>query len=134
MGRRFIRGRPGPAPGNVGDETMKRIVLAGLMVCVAHSAATAGGLPSIKRGEPYEAARKSLIARGRQPARPADQEDNCSSWDDRCKWPETVSCSGTGQGFCTFTWRRGDTLIQVGTKGERPRVYSVGPCRNRQCG
>ncbi|WP_162560513.1 hypothetical protein [Methylobacterium durans] len=39
---------------------------------------------------------------------------------------EMEACAGTGLGNCLFTWKRADTLIEVGTIGEpEPEVVSV---------
>ena len=81
------------------------------------------GLPKFPGDTPYQEARRSLIALGYKPAS-LPGADKCNKGDGRC-FPEVESCAGTGLGQCIYTWRRGETLIEVFTVNERPIVQAV---------
>lgn len=55
---------------------------------------------------------------------PQQGEDN----DPRC-YPEMDACAGTGLGQCLFTWRRGETIINVETIGDQPPQVQGVYCR-----
>lgn len=83
------------------------------------------GLPTFPRETGYAEARRSLTGLGWSPVTLPDA-DRCPRNDERCAGrPEMLSCSGTGIAACAFTWRRGDTLIEVFTAGENPVVTGI---------
>jgi hypothetical protein len=51
----------------------------------------------------------------------------CGGGDDRC-FPEMEACAGTGLGQCIFTWKRGETIIEIFTTNECAIVSGVS-CR-----
>jgi hypothetical protein len=84
--------------------------------------------PTFPNGTSYAEARDSLIGLGWSPVT-LPGSDLCSRNDERCAGrPEMHACSGTGLAPCAFAWRRGDTLIEVLTIGERP-VVNGSRCR-----
>lgn len=100
------------------------LVLAALVLSTGSGLAQQG-LPSFPRETAYVEARRSLAGLGWSPVTLPDA-DRCPSGDGRCAGrPEMLSCSGTGIAACAFTWRRGDTLIEVFTAGEIPVVTGV---------
>lgn len=89
------------------------------------SAFAADKLPKLPKDTEYSEARRSLLALNWAPVKLPDA-DTCQDGDDRCKdRPEMLACAGTGQANCVFTWKRGDTLIEVMTIGEMPVVSGV---------
>jgi hypothetical protein len=89
-------------------------------------AAAAERAPSFPQRTPYADARESLLALGWTPLVTDKDPNRCSPGRDECEtYPETVACSGTGRGFCSFRWRRKETIIEIGTYGEDPIVGSV---------
>jgi hypothetical protein len=90
------------------------------------TAEAAPKLPSFPKGTSYGNARSSLETVGWKPVANPDKADICGESDDRCRWPETVSCSGTGVGACIYRWRRDETVIAIGTRGDDPQtIYSI---------
>ncbi len=99
-------------------------------------------LPRFPKGTPYAEARQSLKALGYRPNALPDADavsrDRCGykpdslaepklgagDGDIRC-FPEMVACAGTGLGQCIYSWRRGETLIDVFTSNEIPAVTGV---------
>jgi hypothetical protein len=96
-------------------------------------------LPRFPKGTPYAQVRQSLKALGYRPNALPDADDvsraQCGYKPDslaetklnddmRC-FPEMEACAGTGLGPCIFSWRRGDTLIDVLTTHELPVVSGV---------
>ncbi|MBX3281089.1 MAG: hypothetical protein KF756_01290 [Acidobacteria bacterium] len=80
--------------------------------------------PVFKKGEDYSSVRKKLEKAGWTPYR---RDDADTYYDDsldangkqiRSTYPELNTCSGTGVGYCTFTWlsprRRPATITTVG--------------------
>ena len=99
-------------------------------------------LPRFPKGTPYAEARQSLkalgyhpnalpdvddVSRGRCGYKPDSLAETKLNDDMRC-FPEMEACAGTGLGPCVFSWRRGDTLIDVLTTNELPVVSGVA-CR-----
>ncbi len=107
---------------------MKRAAMVTALAMSLFGAAECNGasLPKFPSGTPYAEARRSLIALGYEPATLPDA-DKCEKDNARC-FPEVESCAGTGLGPCIYTWRRGETLIEVFTVYERPIVRGV-KCR-----
>lgn len=100
-------------------------VLATLMLGSAVAGA-AERVPSFPKRTTYGNARASLQTIGWQPVVNPDREGACGESDDRCRWPETEYCAGTGFGGCLYRWQRNDTVIAVATRGEDPQlVYSI---------
>jgi hypothetical protein len=98
------------------------LTLACLLVPVL---AAAQAPPGIAPGTPYDQARRTLLAEGWQPLQDPDA-DRCAATDRRCTGrPEMVACSGTGEAPCIFAWRRGDTAIEVITRGEETTVTAL---------
>jgi hypothetical protein len=72
--------------------------------------------PQLKPGQPYSDARAKLIGAGYAPARYSVQD--CSPYGtargEECfDRPEVESCSGTGKGYCSAYWLRGDDILSV---------------------
>jgi hypothetical protein len=116
-----------------------------LMAC--SNGAEGASLPRFPKGTPYAEARQSLKALGYRPNALPDADDvsraRCGykpngltepetakginprrDDDERC-FPEMVACAGTGLGQCIYSWRRGETLIDVFTSNEIPGVSGV---------
>ena len=82
------------------------------------------------------AARWGATNRGR-PASPSakpfasPQAEKCPAGDARCEGrPEMLSCAGTGFARCTFLWRQGKQIVEIGTVGDEDvRVERV-RCRS----
>lgn len=79
-------------------------------------------VPSLKKSMLYAEAREKVLAAGWSPAGlfQHDVLQNCMSREDVCaRYPETVSCSGSGLGLCRFAFKNSSsrTLIVI-TKGE----------------
>jgi hypothetical protein len=109
---------------------MKRVALA-LTMAILPFAVEAARLPSFPQRTTYVKARTSLIGLGWAPAPTSKDPTRCSPGADECAtYPETLACSGTGLARCSFLWRRGATLIEVGTFGEDRLVERV-RCRAR---
>ncbi|MGF7051888.1 hypothetical protein GGC47_001053 [Bosea sp. OAE752] len=105
---------------------MMRVLIGAALSLIAAGTIAAERLPSFPKGTTYGNARPSLQAIGWQPVENKDRADICSENDDRCRWPEAEYCSGTGVGACLYRWRRGDTVIAIGTRGDDPQVvYSI---------
>ena len=76
--------------------------------------------PRFRKGESYARVRIKLIKAGWKPYR---REDADPYYDEnekalRSKYSELNTCSGTGVGYCTFTWRN--------RKGKRATISTVG--------
>jgi hypothetical protein len=103
--------------------------MAAVPLVLVASAADAARLPSFPKRTPYAEARESLIALGWKPAVTSSDPKRCAPGADECaKYPETVACSGTGLARCMFLWRRGETLIEIGTFGEEMRFVDRVRC------
>lgn len=123
-----------------GASAMRRRLRA--VICTAatglSAAAQSGTLPKFPPHTPYIEARSSLRALGYSPMAMPDADEvsreRCGftpgspiddtrypSGDARC-FAEMEACAGTGLGPCIFTWRRGETIIEVFTVGEEPQV------------
>jgi hypothetical protein len=90
-------------------------------------AAWSDALPSFPLFTPYQSARQSLLREGWLPWR-LPNASACASQDNRCqRRPEMFSCDVGGSATCTFTWKRGNTVIEVTTrdKGKEPGVTTV---------
>ena len=96
-----------------------------LSIGVAEAAERAPNFP--KRSN-YGSVRSSLLTLGWKPAPTDPPPNDCAKYDSRCEYPETESCSGTGRGFCTYQWRRGDTLIEVLTEGDDQQIVANVNC------
>jgi hypothetical protein len=116
------------------------------VVLACSSGAEGASLPRFPKGTPYGEARQSLKALGYRPNALPDADavsrDRCGYKPDsltepetvkginlqdddaRC-FPEMVACAGTGLGQCIYSWRRGETLIDVFTSNEIPGVSGV---------
>ena len=98
------------------------------------------------KGTPYAEARQSLKALGYRPNAVPDADavsgDRCGykpdsltepkpsaeDGDDMRCFPKMIACAGTGLGQCIYSWRRGETLIDVFATNEMPIVSGV-KCR-----
>ena len=125
------------------DKLTIATVLASLLlstgtIIIATSAHTAQleTLPQLKPGSSYAQSRYALIQQGWRPIRLADSdkctleindETTASPNGNRC-FPEIRACSGTGRGYCIFTWWKRHTIISVQTEGEPPQIVSVEHC------
>jgi hypothetical protein len=105
--------------------TMRTLITAVAVLLSLVPALAQQRLPNFPRNTGYGEARQSLIGLGWSPVTLPDA-DRCPARDERCAGrPEMLSCSGTGIAACAFTWKRGDTLIEVFTAGEAPVVTGV---------
>lgn len=80
-------------------------------------------------GKSYDVARKRLADFGYRPLKFMHQSNPCPDGQSFCsRYPEVISCSGTGRSFCEFAFfgTRNRKYIVVITVGEdRPSVYRV---------
>jgi hypothetical protein len=92
--------------------------------------AWAAPLPPVAKGAPYGKARQTLLAQGWKPFA-SPQAEKCPAGDARCEGrPEMLSCAGTGFARCTFLWRQGKQIVEIGTVGDEDvRVERV-RCRS----
>jgi hypothetical protein len=117
---------------------------AAIVVACSASFAISGTPPRFPKGTPYSEARQSLKALGYRPNALPDSDavsrgqcgykpdslvepksnENAVDADMRC-FPEMMACAGTGLGNCIYSWRRGQTLIDVFTTNEIPVVEGV---------
>lgn len=95
-----------------------RAWIVGTVLIAGIAAARAEPLPNVPRGAAYPAAREALIRSGWAPVGDPSDPASCAGEDDRCRWPETEGCSGTGQGFCTYAWKKNSARIIVTTRGD----------------
>jgi hypothetical protein len=79
-------------------------------------------VPVFPKNTAYVDARRRLMALGYGPA-PIPDAEKCDRETDKTCFPERDACSASGQ--CSFLWRRGETLIMVGTADNPPTVASV---------
>ncbi|MFN3522605.1 MAG: hypothetical protein ACK4YQ_10170 [Phenylobacterium sp.] len=90
--------------------------LAAAALSAGSAAAAPGAVPAAeiggaKVGMIYSEVRKRILASGYKPvARPADE---FCGYNEPCKLPETEACAGTGQGQCSYAFRKGSRRIQV---------------------
>jgi len=86
-------------------------------VALAASPVPTAEVGGAKVGMIYAEARKRILASGYRPvARPADE---FCGYNAPCKLPETEACAGTGEGQCSYVFRKGNRRIQVdGVGGE----------------
>jgi hypothetical protein len=107
---------------------MRIAVCAAALVFLPLQVSSAERLPKFPKRTDYGEARNSLIALGWRPVTMPDAQ-KCDG-DERCRGrPEMLACSGTGRASCTFTWKRRDTLIEIGTVGEAGNVVDRVRCR-----
>jgi hypothetical protein len=103
-------------------------------------------LPRFPQGTPYVEARQSLQDLGYRPellanadpesrvrcgfkvVGPTEPKPSAGEADDMRCFPEMVTCAGIGPRQCSYSWRRGETLIDVLTVNEVPMVSGV-KCR-----
>jgi hypothetical protein len=110
-----------PVPG------MKPSLLAAILAAFAINAAFADALPSFAMFTSYLTARNSLLRQGWLPWR-LPNATSCSPQDDRCRGrPEMLRCDAGGSATCVFTWKKGNSVIEVTTrgKGSSPGVTGV---------
>jgi hypothetical protein len=102
-----------------------------ILACVlVPGIALAASLPNVPKGTPYAKARQTLTAQGWKPVI-SPQADKCESGDVRCQGrPEMLYCAGTGLAQCTFVWRQGKQVIEVGTIGDEKVVVDRVRCRS----
>jgi hypothetical protein len=118
-------------PPHLRKTAMHRPALPGLLsLLLAMPAFAAETLPALRKGQDYGKLRQSLLAQGWKPVTLPDAE-SCGTGDRRCAGrPEVYVCAGTGLANCIFTWRRGGTVIDVGTVGEARAVFDRMSCRS----
>ena len=105
-----------------------RLALAFLLLA-AVPAGAAERTPSFPKRTAYGEARATLIGLGWAPVKLPDA-DTCDEGDERCQGrPEMLSCSGTGRANCAFTWKKGDSLVQINTYGETNPMIDNVRCR-----
>ena len=89
------------------------------------SAPNASEIPPMKIGEAYSAIREKLLKAGWKPMTTGPR-DECSEFDDRCSgFPEAVSCAGSGQAPCKFSWKSDSRTMFICTVGENPKFAST---------
>jgi len=96
---------------------------AGFLLAASAALAQSAALPKLQKDSDYTGARKALLSQGYEPAQLPNAE-KCEKSDPRC-FPEVFACAGTGLAACVYTWRRGQTVIEVHTIGEQPIIQSV---------
>ena len=70
-------------------------------------------------GQPYEVVRSKLLQLGYRPVKFVHQANPCPDGQTFCgKFPEVISCSGTGLAVCEFAWTRKGKYFAVVTTGE----------------
>lgn len=105
-----------------------RATLTCCLVLLATAATAAERAPSFPKRTNYSSARSSLITLGWKPAPTEPPPNECAKYDGRCEYPETESCSGTGRGFCSYQWRRGEMLIEILTEGDDRQIVTSVSC------
>jgi hypothetical protein len=108
------------APSNSSPKRarMKRILMSAILATLAASAAGADALPSFPMFTSYQSARQNLLRQGWLPWR-LPNASTCSAQDDRCRGrPEMFHCEAGGSATCVFTWKRGNSIIEVITRGK----------------
>jgi len=106
---------------------MVRSLASAMVVAVGASPAFADAVPSFGMFTSYQTARKSLLSQGWLPWR-LPNANSCSPQDDRCRGrPEMLNCDAGGSATCVFTWKKGQQVIEVTTrgKGSGPGVTGV---------
>ena len=80
--------------------------------------ALATEVPTIAVGTSYAAARDMLQAAGWTPTPLSDDPKRCKrGFEEMCRaYAETAACSKAGR--CAFFWRKGKSLLEVGTLGK----------------
>jgi hypothetical protein len=97
---------------------MRRTLMSALIATLAPNAAFSDALPSFPMFMPYQSARQSLLRQGWLPWR-LPNASACGQQDDRCRGrPEMLSCNAGGSATCVFTWKRGNSIIEVTTRGK----------------
>jgi len=102
------------------------------------AASAVAASPALRlKGEPYGQARARLLKLGFEPVRFARTPDfdPCRYADDCDRYPEVLSCSGTGVAVCQFAFfdRHQRRYILITTYGEeKRRVESVTPASPRE--
>lgn len=79
---------------------------------------------SLVEGQEYAEARTMILADGWEPVASPGQNrvEECGSREPCEAYPETVSCSGTGEGFCAFEFAKGGRTLNVVTRGDEPTL------------
>lgn len=99
-------------------------------LAVPLTALAAEPLPKPRKDQDYARTREMLRAQGWTPVTLPDA-DSCQDGDARCAGrPEMFACAGSGFAQCLFTWRRGETVIDIVTVGEQPARFSAARCRS----
>lgn len=76
----------------------------------------------------YADARKQLTDAGWSPVTQPNAQ-KCDNGDARCEnYPEMLSCAGAGNAACQFTWKNGDTVIDVVAVGEGGQTVDTVRC------
>jgi hypothetical protein len=99
-------------------------------VLLSHSVLAQEVPRTLKQGMSYAQARKTLINAGWQAVALSPNRDRFGAMDDIIKlgYNEVESCSGTGMGFCrfTFTDANGRKLVVVtinNQRGQQPKLH-----------
>jgi len=100
-----------------------RIYLGLTLAALVLSASVVGqttSWPRFRKGESYAGVRSKLLRAGWKPYRrnDADPYYDENEKELRARYLELNTCSGTGMGYCTFTWRD--------PKGKRAIITTVG--------
>jgi hypothetical protein len=84
-------------------------------------------IPKIAADTGYPRVRTILIAAGWQPSREPNAVPCSSAYAEKRGFCpiERQDCSGTGQGFCRFTWRKDSTLLIIITADDPPKFNSA---------
>ena len=113
---------------------MKRTLMSAILATLAASAACADALPSFPMFTSYQSARQNLLRQGWLPWR-LPNASTCSPGDNRCRGrPEMLSCEASGSATCIFTWKRGNSIIEVTTRGKESGLGVTGVKCQSGCG
>ena len=113
---------------------MKWTLMSAAIAALAAGVAFADALPSFPMFTPYQSARQNLLRQGWQPWR-LPNASTCAPGDDRCRGrPEMLNCEAGGSATCVFTWKRGNSAIEVTTRGKGPGPAVTGVKCQSGCG
>ena len=87
--------------------------------------ANAAPLAATLAHKPYRAVRSRLMGLGYRPLRFIHAENPCPDGQTFCrKYPEVISCSGTGLAICEFAWIKNGKFFAVNTTGELTPMFN----------
>jgi hypothetical protein len=118
-------------PRMVSPTAMLLHIIALLPLPCCSPALAAEPVPAVPKGTPYSVARRLLITMGYQPEPVPAMRQRCApERAEICRaYAEAERCSGGARSACTFLWRGGESLVEVGTTGEDELVVDRLRCR-----